>query len=39
VFITPVGNLPVKSGQKYALVRTESGHYAIRPLRQTGTNK
>jgi hypothetical protein len=39
VFITPVGNLPVKSGQKYALVRTESGHYAIRPLRPTGTNK
>lgn len=36
VFLTPIGSLPIKTGQKYALVQMEDGQYAIRPLSQKG---
>ena len=32
VYLTPVGNLPIQPGRKYALTRSEGGDYAIRPL-------
>jgi hypothetical protein len=31
-YITPLGQMPLAHGQKYALVRTEAGQYAIRPI-------
>lgn len=33
VYLSAIGSMPIKPGQKYALVRMESGHYAIHPLR------
>jgi hypothetical protein len=36
VFVTPVGNLPIQSGQRYALTKDASGHYSIRPLNRDG---
>lgn len=35
-YLTPVGNMPIKPGSAYALVRTEVGQLAIRPIRQKG---
>ena len=32
VYLTPLGNLPIHPGQRYALFQSESGDYAIRPL-------
>ena len=32
VYLTPVGTLPIRSGRRYALIRSESGEYVIRPL-------
>ena len=32
VYLTPVGNLPIDAGRRYALIRSESGEYMIRPL-------
>ena len=31
-YFTPVGRMPLAQGQKYALVQTEAGQYAIRPI-------
>lgn len=33
VYLSAIGNMPIKAGQKYALLRMESGAYAIRPLK------
>ncbi len=33
-YLTPIGSLPICPNQKYALIREESGEYAIRPLRK-----
>ncbi len=35
-YLTPIGNLPICPDQKYALIREESGEYAIRPLIKKG---
>ena len=35
-YLTPIGNLPIYPGKKYALIREESGEYAIRPLIKKG---
>lgn len=32
VYLTPVGSLPIRPGRRYALMQSESGDYAIRPL-------
>ena len=32
VYLTPVGNLPIRADRRYALMRSESGEYMIRPL-------
>ena len=32
VYLTPVGTLPISPGRKYALIRSDSGEYVIRPL-------
>lgn len=36
VYLSPIGTMPISPGQKYALVRSESGQYAIRPLAKKG---
>jgi len=36
VYLTPVGSMPINQGRKYALVRSEDGQYAIRPLSKKG---
>ena len=36
VYLTPVGNLPISPGRKYALTLSENGVYAIRPLARRG---
>lgn len=35
-YLTPVGNMPIKPGSTYALVRTDAGQLAIRQIRQKG---
>ena len=32
VYLTPIGNLPIRPGRRYALIQSEGGDYAIRPL-------
>lgn len=36
VYLSPVGTMPISPGRRYALVRMESGQYAIRPISKKG---
>ena len=31
-YLSPIGSMPIKPGQKYALLRMDNGHYSMRPL-------
>ena len=36
VYLSPVGNMPINPGKKYALMRRENGQYAIQELNKKG---
>jgi hypothetical protein len=38
-YLSPVGGLPLKRGQRYALLRTDSGEHAIQPMPEKGRSR